>query len=37
VNILTKNGFFWYQLDVDLLLAILVGGFCHATFDNIIN
>jgi hypothetical protein len=25
------------DVDVDLLLANLVGGFCPATFDNIIN
>lgn len=36
-NIVTKSGYFWRQLDVDLLLANLVGGFCPATFDNFIN
>ena len=37
LKIVTKSGYFWRQLDVDLLLANLVGGFCPATFDNIIN
>ena len=37
LNIVTKSGYFWRQLEVDLLLANLVGGFCPATFDNIIN
>jgi hypothetical protein len=37
VNIVTKNGYFWKELDVNLLLAIWVGAFCHASFDNIID
>jgi hypothetical protein len=34
---MTKRGYFWGQLDVYLLLANLVGSFCPAIFDNIIN
>ena len=37
LDIATKSGYFWRHLDVDLLLANLVGGFCPASFVNIIN
>ena len=37
LKIVTKSGYFWRHLDVDLLLANLVGGFCPASFVNIIN